>query len=397
MMPSRRRLASAAALSVALLVSGCGEDTPAQSGGSGGGGETEEVVLGVIDDISGPAAAIGTLGKKSHELAVEAINKSGVLEGRELKLVFYDNKGDPAETAQLTTRLIDQDGADVISCCASSSAAAAAAAVAGQRSIPMLTSTVVQNLTEKSQPWYGYLFRAIPPNDALAQANVDYVEEQGFKDVALSVSSLSYGTESVPYFEKSLGKAGADIVAQVTLDPTVTDAAIQAAQLLESNPDVILTWDYPGPTAQLVKAVRAAGSDVPIVSNWSAINETMYSIAGKDVENLVAHDDAVPGKPAIEDYQEQWQEAFDEEAPVTNFGIYGYNIVEIVAAALGNADTADAEGILDGLKKIDCLKTILGTEDACITFGEDDYEGALEEGVVVYKTLENGEWPLVDS
>lgn len=387
-------LSGLAAASLLLAACGGGGDT-ASSSGSGGSGGGQEVVFGVIDDVSGASAAIGTLDKKSTQMAVDDLNARGGANGRKIKMVFYDNKGDPAETARLTTRLIAQDKAVVISCCASSSAAAAAAAVAGAQKVPMLTSTVVQDLTAKDKAWYGYLFRTIPANDTLAQANVDFVKGKGYSKVALDVSSLSYGTAAIPFFEKSLGQIGAKIVAQTTLDPAVTDASIQAAQLVKANPDVIMTWDYPVPTAQLVKAVRAAGSQVPIVSNWSAINETMYTIAGTGVTNLYAHDDAVPTKPAVVEFASKWKAAYNEDAPVNNFGIFGYNIAQVVGEAVGKAKSTDAAGVRDALIGLNCFKTVLGQEDSCITFGKDNYEGATGTGFVVFKTLSGRTWSPV--
>lgn len=391
MLRHRITLTVAGLSAAALLLSACGASGGSATGGSG----SSEVVFGVIDDLSGAAAAIGALGKKSTELAVNEINSKGGANGRKIKMVFYDNKGDPAETARLTTRLIVQDQAVVISCCASSSAAAAAAAVAGAQKVPLITSTVVQNLTAKSQPWYGYLFRTIPANNALAQANVDFVKSKGWKKVGLSVSSLSFGTESVPFFKQSTLAAGQSLVATTTLDPTVTDASIQAAQLLKAAPDVIMTWDYPGPTAQLVKALRASGSQVPVVSNWSAINKTMNTVAGENVTNLFSHDDAVPGKAAIGALKQQWKAAYKEEAPVTNFGIYGYNIAQVVAAAVGSAKKTDAAGIREALQGLNCVKTILGKDDACITFGKDNYEGASGDNFLIFKTLKGTTWSPV--
>jgi branched-chain amino acid transport system substrate-binding protein len=399
---SRLRLsrAAVAAAVLALAVSACSSggssgSSGAASGAAGNSGQT--VVLGVIDDVSGSAAAIGTLGKKSAELAVNEMNKQMAGKGPQIKMVFYDNKGDPAETARLTTRLITQDKAVAISCCASSSAAAAAAAVAGAQKVPMLTSTVVQNLTAASQPWYGYLFRTIPANDSLAQANVDFVKGKGWKKVGLSVSSLSYGKEAIPYFQKSIGDAGGSIVGTTNLDPAITDASIQAADLLKGSPDVIMTWDYPGPTAQLVKALRASGSDVPVVSNWSAINVTMTTVAGPSVKNLFSHDDAVPEKAAIKTFADQWKAAYNEDAPINNFGIYGYNIVQVFAAALNAAKNPNAAGVKDALTQLNCVKTVLGKDDACITFGKDNYEGAQGNNFLIFKTLQNSTWSTVAS
>lgn len=389
----------ASALLLGATVSACGSSGGSSGGSAGGGGGNgaAEVTYGLIDDFTGPAASVGLLDKKAATLYVDALNKKGGANGHKINLVTYDNKSDPALTTTLATRVISQDHAVAITCCATSDATAAAAAVAGRLKTPMITSAVAEKLTASNEPWYGYLFRAIPANNALAQFNVDFVKSRGWKKIALDTTSLSYGTEAIPFFEKSIPAAGGTIVARVALDATTTDASVQAAQIIAAKPDVVMSWDYPAPVAHLVKALRAAGSNIPVVSNWSAINPEMSTIAGDQVVNLYAHDTALPTKPEVQNFAAAWKTAYNEDAPITDQGIFGYGDAQVAAAAIGKAKTEDAAGVTAALQSLNCVPVIMGLPDSCITFGKGNYEGAAKGGFLVMKTLSNGTWAAVKS
>lgn len=386
-----RLKAVAGGLAAAFLVAGCG-GSATTSGGSTPAKST--VVIGVIDDLTGAAASIGVLDKNASQLAVDKINKAGGANGHPLKLVFYDNKSDPALTATLATRLITQDGAVLISCCASSTATAAAAQVAGQLHVPMLTSAVQQSLTADSQPWKGYVYRVALDNNSLAKFNVDFIKTKGWKRIALDTSSLSYGTDSIPFFKSYVGQTGGTIVTEVSLPSTISDASVQAAQILQAKPDVVLSWDYPVPVAQLTKALRAAGSQVPIVSNWSAINPTMSSVAGTTIPELYAHDAVIPTKGAVQDYVKGYQAAYGQPPTQTFQATFGYAHIQVAAAAVAAAKTDDAAGVRTGLQGLKCVKTLVGTENACITYGANSYEGAHQDpaSFLIMKALKGGDW-----
>jgi ABC-type branched-subunit amino acid transport system substrate-binding protein len=146
----------------------------------------KEIVLGALDDLTGPAAAIGTLAEKSVKIGVAAMNKAGGMNGYKIKLVFYDNKSDPATTATLGMRLITQDKAVAIICCASSSTVAALSAIAGRYKVPVLGVSQQQDLTSPLQSWYGYLFRIAPDNNTLALYNTNFAFSKGWKKIALA-------------------------------------------------------------------------------------------------------------------------------------------------------------------------------------------------------------------
>src|SRR5437762_3309514 len=68
-----------------------------------------EIVIGMSNALSGPAAGLGT-GVKTGALAyINKVNTAGGVNGRKIKLVSYDDGYEPDQAAAMTNKLIEQD------------------------------------------------------------------------------------------------------------------------------------------------------------------------------------------------------------------------------------------------------------------------------------------------
>src|SRR5437773_2207842 len=75
----------------------------------------EPVKIGMVMPFSGPAAAYGLEARQGAELAVEEINASGgILGGRQLQLVFEDDKGTPQGAVGATQKQISVNKVDAV-------------------------------------------------------------------------------------------------------------------------------------------------------------------------------------------------------------------------------------------------------------------------------------------
>lgn len=381
-----RRAASLVALGVALaFLASC-----SSSGGGSQASGDGTVVMGLIVDLSGPTADLGKGDKLAAGLAVDAINAKGGINGRKLRLKVYDDQGDPSKTTNAATRLAYNDKAAAIICSYSSAAAAAAAAIAGQARIPMVTSAQVDSLTDKSQPWSGWVFRSTPGSSATVSFLAGFVEQKGYKRVAISHSSLDYGTSAASAVKKSLQGAGVTVDGDASLPPTISDASKEAARLVASHPDAVVSFDYPSPTAQIIKALRNLGYDGPIIANQSGMNQSVFAIAGAAAKNIYAVDSYDSSSPSAKSFNAAYQKATGV-VPWNYQEAYEYANVQVVAQALKNAKSLSGEDVRAGFHKIDCLKTAVGRAGSCISYsdGDDDQEGSGAESQLM-KYLASG-------
>lgn len=93
----------------ALVLSGCGgEKEPAGTAG-------EPVKVGIIIPLSGSAADSGQQMRNGYLTALHEIEENGwVLDGREVKLIFEDGKGDPTTAVAALEKLVTRDNTEII-------------------------------------------------------------------------------------------------------------------------------------------------------------------------------------------------------------------------------------------------------------------------------------------
>ncbi|MGA2552910.1 MAG: ABC transporter substrate-binding protein, partial [Burkholderiaceae bacterium] len=68
-----------------------------------------ELVVGTIQDLSGPTAAYGRQLRNGLQMRANELNQQGGINGRRIKLVVEDSSGDPARAAVAVSRLIGRD------------------------------------------------------------------------------------------------------------------------------------------------------------------------------------------------------------------------------------------------------------------------------------------------
>ena len=113
--------AAAASLMTVILaasVAGCGSSS------------SKEIKIGLLNEMTGGNATIGTAAANGAKLAIKEINANGGLLGKQIKAVVADNKSEPSEAANAMTKLLTQDRVVAVTGTFSSSNAIAAASVA---------------------------------------------------------------------------------------------------------------------------------------------------------------------------------------------------------------------------------------------------------------------------
>lgn len=85
------------------------------SGLSGGGSSGDDVVLGMLDSMTGVYASSGKYEVQGIKLAVdEANNAGGILGGRKIKTVLRDDATDPAVGVRGVRELVQQENVDML-------------------------------------------------------------------------------------------------------------------------------------------------------------------------------------------------------------------------------------------------------------------------------------------
>ena len=68
-----------------------------------------EIVIGTIQDLSGPLAGYGKQSRNGMQLRIDELNEQGAIHGRKLKLLVEDSGYDPKKAVLAAQKLVNQD------------------------------------------------------------------------------------------------------------------------------------------------------------------------------------------------------------------------------------------------------------------------------------------------
>ena len=366
------------------------------------------IKIGVLTDLTGSSATVGRYDRRWAELMQDRQNAAGGILGHPVKVYVYDTGLDPTKAASAARKAIEQDGVVALSCCISSSESLQVAVVAKQYGVPLLGGSIIGPLTDKDLPSYGTYFRVLPGEEATATANINYAVKKGWKTIGISRSTLAYGTSGLATLTALAKDAKIEIIENVALTSTTTEASAQAAVLIRANPDAVFTWDYPVPTAAMAAALKQGGYKGAFLSNWSALNDTFWAMVGTDLNNTFAHDGYTNLNPRSQTVIDEFEARYDDrhfsihQLMTSAFIDTAYAGVEASMKKLAPGAELTGEKVTKGILSLTCHKTTFGTEASCLKFGRayvsasgvNPYQGGTPE-MITMKTVEKGKWVAV--
>ena len=112
----------------------------------------DEILIGAVYPMTGDLADSGKTMQEGIDMAIEEINEAGGIDGREIKVIYGDSKGDSAAGMLEAERLITQENVDVLIGCYQSGVTVTVAQIAEQYQVPLITA----NETSDALTAHGY-------------------------------------------------------------------------------------------------------------------------------------------------------------------------------------------------------------------------------------------------
>ena len=244
--------------------------------------ESDEIKIGGIFPLSGPVAVYGAEARKGIELAIEEINKSGGIAGKQLTLISEDDTGNPEISVNAYRKLVAQDKVNMIIGSLTSGCTIAITSLAqAQKIVQVAPAATAEAVTDAGD----FIFRAcfIDPfqgtvGGAFAANNL------GTKRAAILFDNGNdYSVGLKDNFIIAFQKAGGVIAANESYLTGDVDFNAQITKIKSVNPDVVYLPDYYSTVALIAKQLRAQGINCSIVGadGWDGLTEN----AGDEVLN----------------------------------------------------------------------------------------------------------------
>ena len=355
-------------LVIGLIFSGCKK-------------QATEIVIGGVVPVSGEAATFGQSTKEGCELAVEEWNAAGGLLGKNIKLIYQDDKGDPTEAATVWTKLITQDKVVAIVGTVMSKCSLAGAPISQQYKVPMISPTSTNpKVTEVGD----YIFRAcfIDPFQGTVGAKFAYENLNARKAACIFDVGNDYTKGLSEFFRDKFTELGGTIVAFEAHPTGTTDFKAQLTKIIAAKPDVIYISDYYNDVALIAKQARELGFNGPLVGGDGWDSPDLVKIGGTAVENgyFTNHFSKDDPRPIVQEFVKKYQAKFNKVPDA--LAALAYDAMQIMLDAIKRAGSTDPEKIKKAL-----TETNINVVSGLITF--DKNRNPIKSAVII--AIKNGQ------
>ena len=323
-----------AALSAALAIVAM----PAGAADAQGVSKTE-IVVGSIQDLSGPIAGFGKQVRLGMMLRVDEINEQGGINGRKLKLLVEDSGYDPKKAVLAAQKLVNQDKIFIMIGHIGTAQNNAAMPVQFEKNV--INFFPITAAREMYEPFHRLKYSfAATYFDQVRTAMPKLVKDKGAKKVCIMYQDDEFGLEVLRGGEAALKTMNMDFAEKTSYKRGATDFSSQVARMKASGCDFVLLGTIIRETIGAIAEARKAGFSPTFMGTSASYTDLIHKLGGKAMDGLYATmtvqnpylDEA--SKP-ISFWANKYKTKFNEDPTV--FSIYGYNAIDAFARAAAKA------------------------------------------------------------
>ena len=359
-----------------------------------GGSSSKEIKIGLLNEMTGGNATIGTAAANGAKLAIKEINANGGLLGKQIKAVVADNKSEPSEAANAMTKLLTQDKVVAVTGTFSSSNAIAAASVAEANKSPYLVAGATNpkvTVDDKTKNVKKYIYRVcfIDPFQGTVAANFAAKDLKVKKAAMLVDNSSDYSKGLAEFFEAALVKEGGEIVANEAYLQKDTDFKATLTKIKSKGAEVLYVPGYYEEVGKIVKQAREMGITVPIIGADVWDSPKLVEIASAAALNntyFTNHYSVEDTSPKAQAFVEAYTKEYGQKPEA--LAVLGYDAVYVLADAIKRANSTDSAKIIEALAETKDFPAISGVTTINKTHDADKNAVVIEmkDGKQVFKT-----------
>jgi branched-chain amino acid transport system substrate-binding protein len=323
-----------AALSATLGLAAAGAIAAEQQGVS-----KTEIVIGSIQDLSGPIAGFGKQVRLGMMLRVDEINEQGGINGRKLKLLVEDSGYDPKKAVLAAQKLVNQDKIFIMIGHIGTAQNNAAMPVQFEKNV--INFFPITAAREMYEPFHRLKYSfAATYFDQVRTAMPKLVKDKGAKKVCVIYQDDEFGLEVLRGGEAGLKTMGMEFAEKTSYKRGATDFSSQVARMKSSGCDFVLLGTIIRETIGTIAEARKTGFAPTFLGTSASYTDLIHKLGGKAMDGLYATmtvqnpylDEA--SKP-ISFWANKYKTKFSEDPTV--FSIYGYNAIDAFVRAAAKA------------------------------------------------------------
>ena len=345
-------------------------------GGNRSGVTDNEVNIGIITDLTGPAAFVGGQVAASSKVLFKSINDRGGIHGRKIKLYIQDNVYDPVKTIAAAKYLITRYDVFAFVNILGSTPVAALFPLISEEKIPCIAPLNYSSTMYK--PFKRYVFHNTTPAADQAIIGLDYIMNNWKRHnlkIGVVYADDEMGKDYLKGVRMSQKKYGFKIVGAESVRRRAVDVSSQVINLKRQGPDYLtVNIGAPGVFAAVLKERDKLNWPVKLVT--ACITDTVIKLAGESAHDFYCTTITAEG---FEDYPgvanlRKTSAKYGPKVRVEHIFVWGWtnNLVLIEGLKRAGRDLT-REGLVNALETIKDFDT--GGLIGPITYGLNDRKG----------------------
>jgi branched-chain amino acid transport system substrate-binding protein len=354
----------------------------------------KEIVLGSIQDLSGPVAMLGDHFRNGMQMRFDEANAAGGVHGRRIRLIVEDSGWDTKKGVLAARKLIDQDGVFALINVLGSSIAVATIPLALERNVLSLFPAAPVPIAY--EPFSPYKFSLETPYEQQVPIGVRYLAKTaGYRKVGAIYQDDDFGKDVLAGLSSITKELGQQPCEQVSFRRGSTDFSSQVARLKQAGCDLVVIGGSTRETIGIMSEARKLDWKPAFYVTASAYSDQLHKLGGAVVDGLYAtisyphpyEDGATPQLAA-------WIKAYKSRfnADPSPFSVSGYVKADLFIRAAEKAGTTlTADSLSKALQSLSYSGgDMFGVQ--AIKFKPNDHLGMRSLRIA---QVRNGRWNLI--
>jgi len=352
---------------------------------------SNEIVLGMHTDLSGPAATYGVSSSNAVKMRFDEANANGGIHGRKIKLIVEDTQYQVPRAVQAGTKLINRDRIFAMIAALGTPMNNALFKDQFEAGVPNLFP--LSAARSMYLPFHRLKFVGAATYVDQVRAGINYfVAQKGKKAICAMYQDTDFGKEVLDGAQMQVDALKLKLVETTTHKPTDQDFTAQITKLKGAGCDLVVLGTIVRDSIVPYAAARKIGwTDVDFLGSAAAYDLFVAAAQGGVTEGLYAmgltdmpYRDTLG--PAAQSWFDRYKERFKAEP---NIGaVYGYVAADVAALGLDRAGpNLTLDSFINGLESIRSYHDIFNGPE--VNYGSDKHQGANSSFLAVVK---GGRW-----
>lgn len=330
---------------------------------------SKTLYVGVVNPLTGGAAAYGWRVLNAIKIAVDEINSNGGIDlnGDKVKIeiISEDNEGSPSVSVAVMNKLVHKNKVSVVISGPITSVTMADMQITRKAKIPQLSAGAagVQLCNQGNK----YIFRVTGSDLNFTSAIVRYVANNfNFKKIGILCEQGDWGEGGADLLTSNAEELGMEVVAREVFQKGDKDFKAQLSKIKSKGAEVLFNWGLYSEAARIAIQIKEMGWNVPLFGGSGYSNVRLIELAGESIEGafFVTSFIQVDERLEVQEFVKKYSDRFNE-TPDLNSG-HAYDCVYIIAEAVKTAKSLEPEKLRDAIAETKNFPGISGE----LTFDE---------------------------